>query len=60
MDEELKVFTIITVTAIVFGAACGMYGCQQVEKTRQEAIKAGLVEESAEGGNIWTRPGNER
>jgi hypothetical protein len=56
MNESTAWTIVASVVVISFTLGCG-YGCQQTEKTRQDAIKAGLVEEFQPGlGKVWTKP----
>lgn len=58
MESEDKRITTIITTLIVFSAAVILNGCHEYEKTRREAIKAGLVESQLGGstGTHWTKP----
>jgi hypothetical protein len=58
--KEKTAWTIVASVAVISITVLGGYGCHQTEKTRQEAIKAGLVEDFQPGfGRIWTKPNNQ-
>jgi len=49
----------VTISAIVAAIAFAVsYGCQQVEQTKRDAIKAGLVERILPGSSspVWAKP----
>lgn len=53
MDIDTKI--MITLVALIT-AYMATYSCQQCEKTKQEALKAGLVEKVVGHHVIWGKP----
>lgn len=60
MEEQTSI-TFIACTLILCAFSCITSGCYMSEKTRQEAIKAGLHEQSVPGQSMraWVRPAAE-
>lgn len=56
--QETTSLTVIITAAIAAIALSASYGCHQVEQTKRDAIKAGLVEKQNPGTPIplWTKP----
>ena len=58
--KEVTALTIVISVVLICATAIASHGCYQVEATKKEAIKAGLVEELVGGSRIWTKPRYER
>ncbi len=56
MKEETA-WTVVASVVVISLTLLGGYGCHQTEKTNQEAIKAGLVQDLIPGvGRGWVKP----
>lgn len=60
MDDNTFYLSLALIAAFVLLAA-SLGGCHLCEQTKQEAIKAGLIEVPNEGtGTHWTKPSQSR
>lgn len=57
INEELGLTIFFTAVVLVCGA-CALGGCHMCEKTKREAVKAGLVQKNEPSGTmqVWTKP----